>query len=188
MRGAIRILKEDKILIFVVILTFLAGILSGYMTFDQSRGGMIPVLKNMVRRLLTGSNAETGFNIFMNNLTATIMLLVLGVTIIIPLLVIFSNGYIFGFILRMMGVLGLGWVEFLKATVPHAIFELPALFLAAVLGMRIGTGIIVSDGHRRGEFILRTREGILIFLTIVVPLLLLAAFVEAFITFELVIR
>ena len=182
-----KILKGEKILILIVLVTFLLGILSGYMTFDQSKEEMVPVLKEMVRRLLAESKSETAFNIFMNNLTATVMFLILGVTVIIPLLIVFSNGYIFGFILRMMDIQGLDWFEFLKATVPHAVFELPAFFLAAILGMRIGAGVIVAKGRRKKEFIKRAKEGIFIFLTIVFPLLLLAAFIEAFITFELVL-
>jgi len=187
MKETVEILKGERILILVVLMTFLLGILSGYMTFDQSKEEMVPILKNMVRRLLAESKSETAFNIFMNNHTATIMFLVLGVTVILPLIIVLSNGYLFGFILRMMEIQGLDWVEFLKATVPHAIFELPAFFLAAILGMRIGTGVIAAKGRRKDEFIKRTREGIFIFLTVVVPLLLLAAFIEAFITFELVL-
>ncbi len=181
------ILKGEKILILIVLMTFLLGILSGYASYDQSKEEIVPVLKDMVRRLLAESKSETAFNIFMNNLTATVMFLVLGVTVILPLLIVFSNGYLFGFILRMMEIQGLDWFEFLKATVPHAIFELPAFFLAAILGMRIGIGVVVAKGERKDELIKRTKEGIFIFLTVVVPLLLLAAFIEAFITFELVL-
>ena len=187
MKDIIRILKGERILIFIVLMTFLLGIISSYVTFDQSKEEMVPVLKDMVRRLLTESKSETAFNIFMNNLTATVMFLILGVTIILPLLIVFSNGYIFGFILKMMEIQGLEWFEFLKATVPHAIFELPAFFLAAILGMRIGAGVVVAKGRRKDELIKRTKEGIFIFLTVVVPLLLLAAFIEAFITFVLVL-
>ena len=187
MKGTVEILKGERILILIVLMTFLLGIISGYASYEQSKEEMVPVLKDMVRRLLTESKSETAFNIFMNNLTATIMFLILGVTVILPLLIVFSNGYIFGFILRMMGIQGLDWFEFLKATVPHAVFELPAFFLAAIIGMRIGTRVIVVKGRRKEEFTRRSKEGIFIFLTVVVPLLLLAAFIEAFITFELVL-
>lgn len=185
--GIVGILRGEMPLAILVICVFILGIISGYLTYEESAEELIPALKGMVRRLLSESRPETAFNIFMNNLTATIIFLITGVTIIIPLLIVFSNGYVFGFILRLMEIQGLDWFDFLKATVPHSVFELPAFFLAAVLGMRIGIRVVLARGRRRDEFIGRAREGIFIFLVVVVPLLLLAALVEAFITFELVL-
>jgi len=182
-----KVLKGEKILVLVLVGVFLAGILSGYLTFEQSKEELMPILKGMVRTLLTESKLQTSINIFMNNMTATLAFLVTGFTMIIPLLIVFSNGYMFGFILKLMEIQDLGWIDFLKAVIPHSIFELPAFFLSAVLGIRIGIGLITASGRRRNEFVRRTKEGIFIYLTVVIPLLILAALVEAFITFELVL-
>jgi len=181
----IEILKQERLSILAVIVVFLAGILSGYLTFEQSKEELIPVLKGMVGRLLTESKAQTAVNIFVNNLTATLAFLVTGVTIVIPLMIVFSNGYMFGFIAKLMEIQDLPWTEFLKAVIPHSILELPAFFLSAVLGIRIGIGVITT--RRREEFVQRVREAVSIYLSVVIPLLVLAAAVEAFITFDLVL-
>jgi len=85
-------------------------------------------------------------------------------------------GVFVGEIAERLGPLGLA-----VGLIPHGIFELPALFIAATLGLGLarslladlsGTGDAATEATRLGGFFLR----------IVVPLLAVAAVVEAFIT------
>ncbi len=103
--------------------------------------------------------------------TATLMLLMVPVGIV-------------GFLAAELASAGTNPILFLGAFVlPHGIFEIPAAILATAFGLRVGTSII--SGARRGEgggFIKALADWLKVFVLIVVPLLLIGAFVEANIT------
>ena len=74
-----------------------------------------------------------------NNLRAAAFIILTGLTLVLPLLAIFSNGMLVGLLATegdLAGHLPLG--RFVLAILPHGIFELPALFLASALGLRLG--------------------------------------------------
>lgn len=80
---------------------------------------------------------------------------------------------------------------FLLATVlPHATVELPALLIAAAAGLRWQTAVLSPPPRKTisEAFIMRGAEFARIFLGVVIPLLLIAAFVEAYITPQLLER
>ena len=97
-------------------------------------------------------------------------------------LVMLLNGLLVGnIVLAMAGVAGVDFI--LVGLLPHGIFELPALFVAAGVGFRLV--------HRFGQRILGTREAFLtraylyrtaIFVVFAWLLLVVAAFVEAYLT------
>ena len=70
----------------------------------------------------------------------------------------------------------------LTAIVPHGIFEIPAVVLSASLSFYVSVGIIKK--LMDSEFSLRTCliNSLKTFLLVVLPLLVIAAVVEAFIT------
>ena len=77
-----------------------------------------------------------------NNARAAALTVALGVTLIFPALSIFTNGIVAGFVLSS-GVADnrLSLLRALGSVLPHGIFELPALFLAAALGCRFGLAL-----------------------------------------------
>jgi stage II sporulation protein M len=59
---------------------------------------------------------------------------------------------------------------------PHGIFELPAIFISLGLGVKLGMFVFEKD--KKKAFIERLRKSFFVFLTIVLPLLVIAAIIE----------
>lgn len=91
---------------------------------------------------------------------------------------------IVGFLAAELAHAGTNPILFIIAFIlPHGIFELPAAVVTTALAVRIGASVI--SGARRGErsgFINALADWLKVFVFFVLPLLLIAAFVEANIT------
>jgi stage II sporulation protein M len=125
--------------------------------------------------------------IFLNNATKTLLVLILGIIGgVLPICFLLLNGYALGFVLYL-SIQSKGLGPSLLAIVPHGMFELPAVLLGASIGIFLGVRAI-----RRlfGKFEPPLRNdvgrGLSFFWSIILPLLLFAAFIEAFVTSALV--
>ena len=122
------------------------------------------------------ANQMMGF-IFFNNLKSGFLGLVLGSVFgIFSVFNSLSNGYVLGFVASQT-VADQGAV-ILWRLVPHGIFELPAIFLSLGMGLKLGSCLFKKKNRY-----LRFRENLInsikTFLLIVVPLLIIAAIIEA---------
>ncbi len=119
--------------------------------------------------------------IFLNNLEACVLLFLGGASLgLITLLIISLNGMVIGGVIGMVGA-ERGFPFMAAAIIPHGIFEIPAFIISGALGLSLahalwdefrGTGDAAETGRQLGKT----------FLTIVLPLVLLAAFIEVFVT------
>jgi len=122
--------------------------------------------------------------IFLNNLQATFMAMMLGVFFgIFPLLTCAVNGYLLGFVARE-AVVSDG-VFVMWNLLPHGVFELPAVIFSIGVGLRLGVkvGILVFRGSgvvgKKGKKVQYVfREGLRFFLFVVFPLLVVAGIIE----------
>ena len=104
------------------------------------------------------------FSIFLNNLTVITILIFGGFAFGIPtLLNIFSNGYMFGVIFAIYSKT-FKIDQFLFLTLPHGIFEIPAIIIAGAAGFKIPYEIIRYLAGKK-ETIL-TKEDIKEYLTL----------------------
>ena len=73
---------------------------------------------------------------------------------------------------------------FLAGVAPHGIFELPALMIGSAVVLYMGVSIVTPQiGKSMGEVILELlADWTKIFLGVVVPLLAIAALIEAYVT------
>lgn len=119
--------------------------------------------------------------LFVNNLQACIILFLGGVTFgILTIFVLATNGIIVGAVAQISNEMhGITYV--VAALLPHGIFELPALFIAGALGLMLA-GAIRRELYEDGDAAADARRYTLIFAKTVLPLLVLAAITEAFIT------
>ena len=180
-------LARNKGLIAFCIAAFLLGVPFGYGMYDKVEGIMLPVLKQLKNMISQETNLETALNIFFNNYKVSIYLVVAGTLILPTLFIIFTNGFLVGFIIKYLQIKDLGLVFFLKGVIPHGIFELPALFIAGGIGLRIGLSFLSMDNKKRTKEVSRSiREAAVIHIVIVTPLLLLAAFIETYISAALI--
>ncbi len=122
-------------------------------------------------------------------LLAAGLLGILSLGVLSILMVMLSTGIV-GFFAGQMVWLGFNPLTFLAVFVlPHGIFEIPAAVIAAAFALRLGASVTAPrEGFSVGEgLIAATADFGKVFVFLVVPLLLIAAFVEANVTPQLVI-
>ncbi|NLB00792.1 MAG: stage II sporulation protein M [Methanomicrobiales archaeon] len=132
-------------------------------------------------QLLSDSPAVLAGKIFLNNLTTCLILTLGGASLgVVTMLILSVNGLLIGMLTELVRQQQ-GLVFIAAALIPHGIFEIPAFLIAGGLGLLLGKELIaewygVSDAAAEARPLARR------FLRVVVPLLAVAAVVEAFIT------
>jgi stage II sporulation protein M len=113
--------------------------------------------------------------------------------VLVPPLIMGMNGFILGF---APGLTGMSWSDFIVAIAPHGIFEIPALILSAAVGLKFAVSVLLACvGYLfpppgisgRDVFLNRIRPGwysVKLF-AVIIPLLVVAALIEAYITPEI---
>lgn len=137
----------------------------------------------------------TGFMLITwNNIRVSLLVMGLGLIAgIMPLFVLVTNGMIVGYLLSKISATGENvLLVVLKGLLPHAIFELSAVFLACAFGIRFGMtlikGIFGSAFGTKEPWapFVRTATGAVPAVIAVVAFLLIGALVESTITYWLV--
>lgn len=125
--------------------------------------------------------------IFLNNAAKTLLAILLGTVIgFVPGIFLLANGVALGVVFSLSIQTRGAWLSII-AILPHGIFELPAVLLGTSIGLLLGMHTIKrlrgrSETPMAGELSRAMR----FYCTVIVPLLLLAALVEAFITAAIV--
>jgi uncharacterized membrane protein SpoIIM required for sporulation/ABC-type transport system involved in multi-copper enzyme maturation permease subunit len=179
-----------------ILVTLLLGIISILVGFAvvQSNSGSIPddLMGELSSIIPSGvdSPLETGLSfsyIFSHNLRAVVVIAVLGMVSFGTLgaLMYFINSAVIGIVLALMGVVGLSpWSVALFGILPHGIFEITALILSSAAVLH-GAILLVTPSPQRslGEVVIDTiADWAKIFFGLVLPLLLVAAAVETWVT------
>jgi stage II sporulation protein M len=150
---------------------------------DPSLGeGILELFRDQVAsQFLSDPPPLLAFKIFLNNLGSCLLLFLGGVTLgAFTLLILTVNGLLIGAVVEFVRQQQ-GTIFVVAALVPHGIFEIPAFILAGALGLLLGQEL-VSEWYREGDAAQAAGELARPFVRIVVPLLAIAAIVEAFIT------
>ena len=144
-------------------------------------------LANFVRMFAGMPPLKLAGAIFLNNAFKTLCAIVLGLFFgIIPGIFLLANGAALG-VAMSISVQARGLWPSLMAILPHGILELPAVFLGTSIGLMIGRQALQRFAGRTETPIgAELLQGLKYFCTVIVPLLLAAAFVEAFLTAALV--
>jgi stage II sporulation protein M len=110
--------------------------------------------------------------IFLNNAFTCFLNILTGPLIgIFPLFSAVLNGGLLGWLAKEEGL-----IVFL-GIVPHGMFELPAYFISVAIGLRLAREVFKRKDER--QLRLKLGEGLRVYLILIVPLLLVAAFVES---------
>jgi stage II sporulation protein M len=121
-------------------------------------------------------------SLFLHNALICALMAALGLALgIITLFIVFDNGLMIG----LIGTLAagrLGLPVTLAAFVPHGIIEIPAMALSASIGLYLGYCILMSLFGRRMDVAREITESARMFVTWILPMLLVAAFVESYVT------
>lgn len=178
-------------------LLFLFSILIGYLNSDVFFSFAMEFLDGVLETLSGKGSLYTSFFIMYNNIKVAFFSLLFGFTLVFPLFLILSNGFVIGAVLQK-SIEEIGPVALLYL-LPHGIFEIPALLLAFAYGLLIGVQfyllVFVSVKHVFGlssskqfqkqfftfkKILLR---GLLLFLMLVIPLLIIAGFIEGMLVY-----
>lgn len=152
---------------------------------------MISEFMNMTEAngLIKDDGSIAVFALFLNNLRAAGMAIVLGIVpfFFLPAIVLLSNGAIMGSAFAVIGQHSDNIIAyFIGGILPHGIFEIPAICLSIASGIILCLFIcqkILDKGKlshiRAGEFFKNTGK---LFLFAVIPMLIAAAIIETYIT------
>jgi stage II sporulation protein M len=130
--------------------------------------------------------------IFLQNVRASAIAWLGGVILgIAPFFMVVANGFVLGYvILFVAGIsdrLGESILVLIAGLLPHAIFEIPAFLLAAVLGLSLGLDWLGDEARgQRVQTLKRTFLGSIKYFALVLALLVIAAVIEVFISGKLV--
>lgn len=177
--------KRDFLLYLgATLVIFCVGIAAGYalvLSGDPSADQLLETILSSFSQIVSDDQAMLAVKIFLNNFEACAFLFLGGATFgVLTFFVLFSNGVVIGLfadqIAAKVGPLGL-----IAGLVPHGIFELPAIFISAALGLAL-TRSLLAEARGRGDAASDAVQLSGLFLRFVVPLLAVAAVIEAFIT------
>jgi stage II sporulation protein M len=169
---------------------FIVGIAAGLFVVRQApelRDGLIENITAFVKNFAGMTPWRLAMAIFLNNSVKTLAAIVLGTLFgIVPAVFLLANGAALA-VAFSLSVQTRGWWNSLTSLAPHGVIELPAVFLGTSIGLHLGAHALKKLRKRtekslRGELL----RGLKFFCAVLLPLLLLAALVEAFVTAALV--
>ena len=178
--------RELRPFLITTLLLFALGIvagnlLAGHSTFaglkiNESLGGFAQMFLDLPKPILA-------LMIFANNAVKTLLVIVLGIVFaIVPLAFILVNGLAIGVVLHV-ATQSKGLAYSILAIVPHGVFELPGVLSGAAIGVMLGSKAI-KRLFRKSELKVGSElsRALKIFATIIVPLLVIGAITEAYLT------
>ncbi len=147
-------------------------------------------LKEQVRELPDFSEIRNSINapfLFLNNTRAVAVIFLAGLVSfsVLGILLYMVNIGLIGGIFALLQLLGIQpWPVFLAGVAPHGVFEIPALMIGSAVVLYIGASLVTPQtGKSMGEVILELMaDWAKIFVGLVVPMLAIAALIEAYIT------
>ncbi|MBR9677581.1 stage II sporulation protein M [Candidatus Woesearchaeota archaeon] len=162
-------LKNDKKLIISLTIVFFAGFIFGTI-FENTLLQLQQTITDILLAKTQDYNIIELFGfILYNNLRMAFITILLGITIVLPFIILAFNGFIAGAIVKQKALESTNYV-FLYL-LPHGIFEIPAIIIASYLGVKLGLSI-------KKDFKQRAAKTAKQFTYIVLPLLLIAAIIE----------
>ena len=178
LKDSLTFIGESKKSIIWVIYIFLAFVILGF--FIPTPNFILDLIKEKIKELLLATQGLDTLQliqyIFINNFMICLIAILLAFIIaIVPIILAITNGYIIGFVCRASvnqeGILSL-W-----RLLPHGVFELPAIIIALGSGLNIGSVLFTQNPEK--EFVRRFLLAIKALFFVILPLLVIAAIIEA---------
>ena len=169
---------------------FGSGIVAGSMSvtlvpelaghFESSVVGFVKIFHGLSKLQLAAA-------IFLNNALKTLLAILLGSLFgVVPAVILLANGIALGVVFSLSVESRGLWLSLLSI-LPHGLLELPAVFLGTSIGLMVGGHVIKRlSGQAEATLGSQLLQGFRFFCTVIIPLLLIAALVEAFLTSALV--
>ncbi|WCT55224.1 stage II sporulation protein M [Paenibacillus kyungheensis] len=192
-------LKSNRSMLLVSTVLFVVGIIAGILLVEPLGNYLreqLQQLQIVKEQLDQGQHVELNYFvfIFLNNAIKSILIIYLGVFIgIVPVFFLVMNGMIIGFLLRTYDMQGQDVVTLIvKGLLPHGIFEIPAILIAAAYSLKLGKLVLdsLTTWNPTGRYQLKIAWKQFMRSTItasfwIVIILFVAAIIESTITFWL---
>lgn len=169
----------------LMLLSFMIGVIFAA-TMPDETAKIVSLVASQMSDIGSDSAFSQMINLFVHNGVICLVMVLLGLALgLIPLLIAFDNGLVIGLI-GAFAAGNKGLLFTLVAILPHGIIELPMMALSAAIGLRLGYSVLMTLFRQPADVLQELKDGLRIFAVWVLPLLLVAAFVESYITIELV--
>lgn len=194
-----RVIKDNRKWIALALLIFTLGFFVFYISYNNiTNEQVLDINQEMfaslegIIEIITNSHPFYGtLLIFVNNLVSSLQMLFLGILLgLSPLFTLLANGAILGTLSNQVIAEGISVWFLIIGILPHGIPELAAFFICAAFGLKIGIHGLISPlpGKNRLGSIKFIWKEIISVLPLVVLLLLVAAFIEIYITQWLILQ
>jgi stage II sporulation protein M len=172
----------DRILkpyLLILILIFAASFLAGIIAPPAIRRQMTELFQAVAGSYRGLAGGMLFFNILVQNVMATIFVIISGVIVgIIPTFAVSSNGFGLGVVFRQAAEVS-GYSKAALTVLPYGVFEIPALLIAASYGLWIGVTVVRRmRGKESTPLILNIEHAFRRYFAVVFPLLIVAAAIE----------
>ena len=171
--------RTIKPYILILTLVFAVSFLAGTIAPSSIRQQMIEVFQVVVGNYRGLAGGMLFFNILVQNVTATIFVLISGVIVgIIPTFAISSNGFGLGVLYREASEVS-GYSKAALKVLPYGVFEIPALLIAASYGLWLGVTVVRRmRGNESTVLRFNIEHAFRRYFAVVFPLLIVAAAIE----------
>lgn len=185
MNNAYAVRRQIIILVAWISVIFLLSIFWGYYQVMQNPEQSLAVLSETLAqfgKIKSAGPITIFFFIFLNNAAKGFYVIVLGTAFaLVPLFFIFMNGQLIGLVLGAAQLEGFKLSKIIAGLAPHGILEIPAIMLAAAYGVWLGYRFFrfVWFKEKFSEYFSFALKK---YFTLILPMLFVAALLEAFIT------
>ena len=167
---------------------FILGVVASA-RFPELTAGFATSLGGFVKLFHGLSKLQLAVAIFVNNAVKTLAAILLGSLFgLLPVFFLLVNGAALGLVITgSVRTRGIG--RSMMSILPHGILELPAVFLGTAIGLLIGVAV-TKKLFRRSEVNIGAEiySALRFFSVIIVPILIVAAILEAYVTSALALR
>lgn len=156
--------------------------LSGYSMRGEESQKILEELMNLFGPLKELNVFVLVALIFFNNSLKALAAIFSGLAFGIgPLVFLVINGTLIGIVIKGASQ-QYGAMVTMISLLPHGILEIPSIILASALGFRLGSGVFQKILGKDSQVKSDMKRSLIIFVVIILPVLLIAALLEVFVT------
>ena len=167
---------------FIVLILFFLTMLLGYVYPVFFKDFILKFIQELAEKTAGMDFLELYGYILANNIKTAFLGMIFGIIFgILPVAFTLLNGYVLGFVSAMS--VNLVGKSILLRLLPHGVFEFPALVISFGLGIKLASYIFARNPRR--QFFYDLKESLRVFIFVIIPLLTIAAIIEAWLIIAL---
>lgn len=136
--------------------------------------------------IINDSGEISSIGLMMNNMKACVMSIAIGLIpfIFLPLITLIMNAALIGAMFGLYSIMEISYLSLFAGLIPHGIFEIPALIISMTLGIYLCKETTMKLLGKRSDVKISEVCGSIFnfYVCVIVPLLIIAGIVEAYIT------